>query len=148
MPTLQHAHPGNRKRGHMAGSMAGSALSSLARFLPGDKNWCPAGIRRTVQQPNSPARLLAPSTPCATKRAASSSEYGAAQGRVRVQALVPLQAGRMGSYQQMLRRPPPSQEPLTPATEHFGTCVSNPTPKTLVWDPTPRFSILGATAHP
>ena len=22
-------------------------------------------------------------------------------------------------------------------------CVTNPTPKTLVWDPTPRFSILG-----
>jgi len=46
------------------------------------------------------------------------------QGRVRAQALVPLQAGRMGSYQDMLRRPPPRQEPLTPATarplEPFG----------------------------
>ena len=82
------------------------------------------GIRRTVQQLGAPANfktltartLLAPSTPCATKRAASSSEYGTAQGGVRVQALVPLKAGRMRSYQQMLRRPHPRQEPLTPAT--------------------------------
>ena len=85
------------------------------------------GILRTVQQlgapvnltlaaVRAPARRLAPSTPRARNQAASSSEDGAAQGGVRAQALVPLHAGRMGSYQPKLRRAPPRPEPLRPAT--------------------------------
>ena len=49
-------------------------------------------------------------------RAAGSSEDGAAQGGEHAQAVVPLNAGRMGSYQPMLRRVPRRQEPLTPVT--------------------------------
>jgi len=37
---------------------------------------------------------------------------------VRAQVLATLHAGRMGSYQPMLRRAPPHLEPLTPATAH------------------------------
>ena len=49
-------------------------------------------------------------------RAAGSSEDGAAQGGEHAQALVPLHAGRMGSYLPMLRRVSRLQEPLTSAT--------------------------------
>jgi len=116
--------------------MAESGLSSAARFLPGDKTLRAAGNPQGVaaawgsrkfqdaSSPHSPARQFAPSTPRARHRAAGSSEDGAAQGEEHVQALVPLNVGRMGSYQPMLRRVPRCQEPLTPATarplEPFG----------------------------
>jgi len=85
-------------------------------FLPGDKTLREAGNPQggaaargprkfqDASSPHSPARRLAQSTPRARHRAAGSSKDGATQGGEHAQALVPLHAGRMGSYQPMLKR--------------------------------------------
>ena len=112
----------------LTSQMAGSEIA--ARFLPGDKTLRAAGNpyggaaaqgSRKFQDagsPHSPARRIAPSTPRARNRAASSSEDGAAQGGVRAQALVPLYACTLGSYQP---RAPPRPEPLHPVRSNILT---------------------------
>jgi len=107
--------------------MAGSELSS-ARFLPGDKTWRAAGNAQGVaaargslkfQDAGSPA--LARTAACAEHASRKEpcgvpNEDGAVQGGERAQALFPFRAGRISSYQPMLRRVPRRQEPLTSAT--------------------------------